>query len=136
MGELFGHVRAHVERVVQPYNLPPYCAKALNMIDGSISMKELGSRIHCDGSFVTAIADALEERGLARREIDQDDRRIKNLVLTRKGQELRSRLARDLFADVPGLRNLDTRERDALLALLHKMLASEEPAGDSGPACA
>src|SRR5260370_37429748 len=122
LAELFSQFKAHFKRVVLPYDLPPYCAKALRMIDGSITMKELGSRIHCDGSFVTAIADGLEERGLARREIDQDDRRIKNLVLTPKGTELRARLAHDLFADVPGLRNLDARERESFLMLLHKML--------------
>jgi len=137
LAELFSHFKAHFERVVQPYDLPPYCAKALRMIDGSISMKELGTRIHCDGSFVTAIADGLEERGLARREIDQDDRRIKNLVLTPKGTELRARLGHDLFADVPGLRNLDARESEAFLMLLHKMLEPEAHADRTpGPGCA
>ena len=108
------------------FRSPPPCAKALHLIDGSISMKELGSRIHCDGSFVTAIADTLEQRGLARREIDGSDRRIKNLVLTRKGMELRSRLTHDLFDDFPGLRGLTPRERDSLLALLRKMAAAAE----------
>jgi DNA-binding MarR family transcriptional regulator len=136
LAELFSQFKAHFEKVVLPYDLPPYCAKALRMIDGSITMKELGSRIHCDGSFVTAIADGLEERGLARREIDQDDRRIKNLVLTPKGTELRARLAHDLFADVPGLRNLDARERESFLMLLHKMLEPQAHAGGTpGPGC-
>src|SRR5438128_6289277 len=74
LAELFTRVRDHVEKVVQPYDLAVPCAKALRLIDGSMSMKELGSRIHCDGSFVTAIADALEQRGLAGREIDRGDR--------------------------------------------------------------
>src|SRR5437879_4214319 len=82
LGALSNHMKAHFERVVQPFGLPAPCAKALCLIEGSASMKDLGARIHCDGSFVTSIADALEERGLVRREIDQQDRRIKNLVLT------------------------------------------------------
>jgi MarR family transcriptional regulator, organic hydroperoxide resistance regulator len=137
--ELFNHIRAHFERIVQPYELPAPCAKALRLIDGSISMKELGSRIHCDGSFITFIADTLEERGLARREIDQNDRRIKNLVLTRRGMELRSRLVQELFDDFPGVRNLDARERESLLALLRKMVAAENELGgpaEGGPGCA
>ena len=85
-------------------------------------MKELGSRIHCDGSFVTSIADALEGRGLVRRETDHEDRRIKNLVLTRKGTELRSRLMHELFDDLPGMRKLTESERDSFLALLRKMV--------------
>jgi DNA-binding MarR family transcriptional regulator len=130
LGELFLHVRDHVERVVQPYDLPPPCAKALHLIDGSISMKELASRIHCDGSFVTAIADTLEQRGMARREIDGNDRRIKNLVLTPAGMEVRSRLTHDLFDDFPGLRGLAPRERDSLVALLRKMVAAADQADD------
>ena|SRR2546421_4641897 len=133
--ELFACVRAHWERVVQPFDLPPPCAKALRLIDGSISMKELGSRIHCDGSFITAIADTLEARGLARREIDRDDRRIKNLVLTAKGRRLRAQLLRQLFDDVPGVRNLDVEERESLLVLLRKMLGAEKGVG-GGPECA
>src|SRR3982074_3074442 len=97
LGQLFNHVKAHVERVVAPYDLPPPCAKALHLIDGSMSMKELGNRLACDGSFITSIADTLEGLDLARREIDADDRRIKNLVLTEKGMELRARLTRDMF---------------------------------------
>jgi len=126
LGELFTHLRTHFERVVQPYDLPGPCAKALRLIDGSISMKELGSRIHCDASFVTAIADTLEQRGLAVREIDPDDRRIKRLVLTPKGDELRGHLGHELFNDVPGIRHLDAAERASLLALLHKMVAREK----------
>jgi DNA-binding MarR family transcriptional regulator len=128
LGQLFNHVKAPVERVVEPYDLPPPCAKALHLIDGSMSMKELGSRLACDGSFITSIADTLEVHDLARREIDIDDRRIKNLVLTEKGMELRARLTRDLFDDFPGVRQLDARERETLLALMRKMVAGEERA--------
>ena len=136
LGELFLHVKNHVERAVQPYDLPPPCAKALHLMDGSISMKELGSRMHCDGSFVTSIADTLEQRGLARRKTDGNDRRIKSLVLTRKGRELRTRLIHDLFDDFPGLGNLAPRERDSLRALLRKMLATVGRADDpSGGGC-
>jgi len=136
LGELFVHMRAHFERVVQPYDLPPPCAKALRLIDGDISMKELGSRIHCDASFVTAIADSLEQRGLVRREVDENDRRIKKLVLTAKGRQLRKRVVDDLFEDVPGIRNLDAGERTALLVLLRKMVAGEDDGSEGGPGCA
>src|SRR5437762_2252609 len=99
LGALSNHMKAHFERAVQPFGLPPPCAKALCMIEGAASMKDLAARIHCDGSFVTGLADALEERGLARREIDHEDRRIKNLVLTTKGIEVRSQLMHELLAD-------------------------------------
>lgn len=139
LGALFLSVREHFERVVEPFDLPGPCAKALWLIEGSISMKELGSRIHCDGSFVTAIADTLEGRGLALRKIDANDRRIKNLVLTPKGAELRERLGRELFSDeFPGLRNLSGAQRQTFLSLLQKMVpAAGGGIGTAGgPGCA
>jgi len=128
LGALSNHMKAHFERVVQPFGLPAPCAKALCMIEGSASMKELAGRIHCDGSFVTGLADTLEERGLARREIDHEDRRIKNLVLTTKGIEVRSQLMHELLDDFPGLSNLTDAERESFFALLRKIL-QPEPAG-------
>jgi DNA-binding MarR family transcriptional regulator len=122
LAELFLQVRVHFERGFSDLGVPTPCAKALRLIDGSLSMKELGARLHCDGSFVTAIADSLEERGLARRETDPDDRRIKNLVLTRAGSKLRRRV-QELFDDFPGARRLDPEEREAFLRMLYKMMA-------------
>jgi DNA-binding MarR family transcriptional regulator len=95
--------------------------RALLEIDGSISMKELGIRLGYDASFLTSIADGLEERGLARREVDPDDRRSKRLVLTRKGSALKARLDRAFLSEVPWMSRLDEQERETFLELLHKM---------------
>src|SRR5690349_7998361 len=46
LGLLFMTVRDHFERNVARFDLPGPCAKALRVIDGAVSMKELGSRIH------------------------------------------------------------------------------------------
>ncbi|HEV7680417.1 MAG TPA: MarR family transcriptional regulator [Candidatus Dormibacteraeota bacterium] len=132
LGELFLQVRVHFEQGFADLGVPSPCAKALRLIDGSLSMKELGARLHCDGSFVTAIADALEERGLARRETDPDDRRIKNLVLTRAGNKLRGRIQL-LFDDFPGARRLDPEEREAFLRMLYKMMAKGVDAAAATP---
>lgn len=129
LGLLFMHIREHFERGVQRYDLPGPCAKALRAIDGAVAMKDLGARMHCDASFVTAVADMLEDRGLARREVDREDRRIKNLVLTDAGTALRARIRTEIFDDVPGIRRLDASERETLLGLLRKMVGREEAAG-------
>lgn len=123
--ELMGRLRGHFHRVVEPYGIPPPHALALWQIDRAVSMKDLGLQLRCDPSFVTAIADGLEERGLARREIDQRDRRIKNLVLTRKGTTLRSRIEREFLTDLPGLGALDDGERRTFHQLLTRMLAGD-----------
>jgi MarR family transcriptional regulator, organic hydroperoxide resistance regulator len=94
---------------------------ALLKLEAPMTMKELGQKMGCDPSFVTAIADALEKHLLARREPSQRDRRSKNLVLTAEGETARDRLVRELAARAPWCA-LDTGERQCLLALLSKML--------------
>jgi DNA-binding MarR family transcriptional regulator len=120
---LFTRMVGHLQERSRGSGLQPPAVKALRLIDSTVSMKELGRRLHCDASFVTAVADSLEDLGLVRREMDPDDRRVKNLVLTRKGAAVRSRLADQCFADLPGFLALDVDERAEFLRLVHKMLA-------------
>jgi DNA-binding MarR family transcriptional regulator len=94
---------------------------ALLKLEVPMTMKELGQKMGCDPSFVTAVADALEKHLLARREPSQRDRRSKNLVLTAEGETARDRLLRELAARAPWCA-LDTGERQCLLGLLSKML--------------
>ena len=132
LSELFALMRAEIQKSTGRSGLPPPYALALTKIEGSVGMKELGQELRCDPSFVTAIADGLEEHRLARREIDPADRRAKNLVLTSKGAALRSKLQREFFDDLPGLRNLDERERRALVGLLRKMVAKGTTSAPTG----
>jgi Transcriptional regulators len=125
LSELFALMREEMQKSTDLSGLPPPYALALTKIDGSVGMKELGRELRCDPSFVTAIADGLEERGLARREVDPADRRAKNLVLTTKGTALRSKVQHVFFDHFPGIGNLDERERRALVTLLRKMVGAE-----------
>jgi DNA-binding MarR family transcriptional regulator len=126
LSELFELMNAGLQQVMRQFELLPPYALALAQIDDAAPMKELGQRLGCDPSFVTAIADVLEDRGLVRREIDRADRRSKNLVLTRKGVEVRARLQHEFFNDLPGIRRLDDRERQYFVELLRKMVAAEK----------
>lgn len=96
---------------------------AVFKLDDAIPMKELAHRMGCDASFVTAIADALERRGLARREPSQRDRRVKNLVLTPEGIAARERLLSEFAARMPWCGRLDDSERQCFLRLVRKMTA-------------
>ena len=98
--------------------------------DGVVSMKELAQRMSCDASFVTVIADTLEREGLAKREPSQQDRRVKELVLTPKGIAAQERLMHELATRMPWCNGLDESERQCFLRLLNKMLASQR--GDAG----
>jgi len=97
-------------------------AMALYKIDEPVSMKELSQRLGCDASFVTVIADSLERLGTARREPSQRDRRVKNIVLTEHGREVKDQIMREVTARLPWGKALDTSERECFLGLLRKML--------------
>jgi DNA-binding MarR family transcriptional regulator len=124
-GELFQQMVERFEDLARRFSLPAFCVKALHMLGTPMAMKDLGRRFHCDPSFVTAIADTLDSHGLGRRETDTKDRRIKNLLLTPKGMQLRARVERELQECMPWTGALDADERKCLLTLLRKMIGAE-----------
>src|SRR5258706_471679 len=66
MGELIAALIGRSEQIAQRFGVPAFCLKALHVLESSMAMRDLGKHMHCDPSFVTAIADLLEKRGLAR----------------------------------------------------------------------
>jgi DNA-binding MarR family transcriptional regulator len=142
LSEFFFQLVERAETLAEEFGVPAFAMKALHRLDGSVTMKELGRRMHCDPSFVTMIADMLEQRGLARREPSTADRRIKNLVLTPEGLELKARLERAMLAQMPWCRALDVSEKSSFLSMTRKMnvvladgsypQATGEPAGEVG----
>jgi DNA-binding MarR family transcriptional regulator len=127
MGELIAALIGRSEQIAQRFGVPAFCLKALHVLESSMAMRDLGKHMHCDPSFVTAIADLLEKRGLARREASTADRRIKNLVLTQDGISLREKIEREFMAHMPW-RTLDRQERACLLSLIRKMTAAQHDA--------
>ncbi len=127
MGELITALIGRSEKIAQRFGVPAFCLKALHVLDSSMAMRDLGRHMHCDPSFVTAIADLLEKRGLARREASTADRRIKNLVLTQEGVGLRGKIEREFMSHMPW-RALDEQERVCLLSLIRKMISAESAA--------
>jgi MarR family transcriptional regulator, organic hydroperoxide resistance regulator len=124
VSELVKHAHDLGQGVAAAFGLAGSDAIALLKLEAPMTMKELGLRMGCDPSFVTSIADALEKRGLARREPSQRDRRSKNLVLTPEGVKVRERIGAELMARAPWCTTLDTSERRCLLGLMRKMLRS------------
>jgi DNA-binding MarR family transcriptional regulator len=124
MGQLIEGVIAKLEELAQNFGVPAFCVKALQALGAPMAMRDLGRQMHCDPSFVTAIADLLEKRGLARREASTVDRRSKNLVLTDEGMALREQVQQEFMARMPW-RSLDDEQRTCLLSLIHKMIRAE-----------
>jgi MarR family transcriptional regulator, organic hydroperoxide resistance regulator len=122
------------EKLAADFGIPGVVMKALHTMDAPLAMKDVGKRLRCDPSFVTTVADMLEQRGLAMRESDHGDRRVKRLVLTPAGVQLRSRLEGAMAGRMPWHGSLTRDEQASLLALINKMSPPLPAAADSGPA--
>ena len=118
---LFAQLVTEGEAVAKSFGIPVFVIKALHILDTPLAMKDLGRRMHCDPSFITSIADTLEKYGLAAREADPGDRRVKRLVLTPAGAELKERIENEVLSRAPWRQALTTQQRASLLALLHTM---------------
>jgi DNA-binding MarR family transcriptional regulator len=123
--EFVKHVQTVGHGIASDFGISGSDVLALLKLEAPMTMKELGQKMGCDPSFITAIADALERHLLARREPSQRDRRSKNIVLTAEGETARHRLLRELAARAPWCA-LDTSERQCLLGLLRKMLGPRD----------
>jgi len=121
VGGLFARLLVEGEKLAAEFGVPTFVLKALHMIDAPLAMKELGSRMRCDPSFITSIADKLERHGLAARESDPGDRRVKRLVLTPAGVDLKRKMELEMAARMPWRAALSPDERAGLLGLLHKI---------------
>jgi DNA-binding MarR family transcriptional regulator len=60
-------------------------------------MKSLADEWRCDASNATWIVDRLEKMGLAERTTVPHDRRVKLVVLTRKGLKMRTELMEEYY---------------------------------------
>jgi MarR family transcriptional regulator, organic hydroperoxide resistance regulator len=106
------------ERRLAPSGLTMKHSWALHALDEPMSMSGLAERLGIDASYVTAIADQLEERGLIERRAHPTDRRIKSLALTDEGRRTRDEILVELWTTIPvldGLTDLDRRELQRIL---------------------
>jgi len=133
MTEFITHLIQRGEQLSQRYQVPVSAMKALRRLDTPVAMKDLGQRLHCDPSFVTMIADALEQRGLAKRVPNPADRRIKNLALTDRGLEIKAAMEQELLGQMPWTHALNRSEREQFLELVRKMCKTMA-AGPAAPA--
>src|SRR5215472_12621028 len=121
MSEFIAYMMQRGERLAQRYDVPVPAIKALHRIDAPVPMKDLGQQMHCDPSFITMIADIL-----VRREPNTADRRVKNLVLTDRGHEVKAAVEQYMLGLMPWTHALDRSEREQFLELLRKMCKSLE----------
>jgi len=84
----------------------------------TIAMRDLAQQLGYDPSNLTGPVDKLESRSAVRRQPDQNDRRIKGLVITKEGIRIRDAFWRRLVRDPGPLRGLKIEEARRLRHLL------------------
>lgn len=99
---------------------------ALRNIDGPMPMNELAHCMQFDPSYVTIVADRLETLGLVERQLHPTDRRVKNLVLTAKGEKLQKTIPATLWNGANPFSALSDAEHDQFAKLLAKLTASNQ----------
>lgn len=103
--------------------LSPNDSRALFSLssDEGRSMRSLADAWRCDPSNATWIIDRLETLGLAERRAVPHDRRVKQVVLTRKGEKTRAALLREFQQPPPELAGLERADLETLLNVLRKL---------------
>ncbi|MHA6526038.1 MarR family winged helix-turn-helix transcriptional regulator [Tessaracoccus sp. G1721] len=104
--------------------LPAHLARAIVALSDPAPMRDLADHLACDRSYITTIADQLEERGLVERAAGAD-RRVKLLQLTPDGLEVRHRLSVEVAARSRVMKRLTPQQRGSLGAILEELLADD-----------
>lgn len=96
--------------------LTPNDSRALASLDPTKgrTMRSLAEAWECDASNATFVVDRLERFGLAERRSVPHDRRVKHVVLTKKGEKLRADLMREFYTPPAELLALDLEALDGL----------------------
>ena len=85
-----------------------------------VPMSTLASALQCDNSNVTGIVDRLEAAGLAERRAGDRDRRVKTVVLTPRGEEIKAEVARRAGQPPPELAALSDEDAALLRDILRR----------------
>lgn len=117
--------RARMPSVAAEFDLSPTQVHVLRVLEPGtdVPMGRLACALGCDASNITGVVDRLEARGLVERRAADRDRRVKVLVVTARGLELRTRLLARLSAPPEPIARLSPEDQAALSAILRRALA-------------
>ena len=120
-----GHDRIH--KVCSNFGLTPGLAKALVQLsaDRGVAMREMAERWGCDASYVTALVDGLEQRGMAERRPNAVDRRVKAVVLTPAGAAAKAEVLELMWEPPSSFEVLSPAEEVQLRDLLAKVAGAD-----------
>jgi len=124
MGKLFWEMRPRMIRLASEFGLSPPQLFALRTLDPDhpIAMRELAEQLHCDSSNVTGLVDGLAAQGLVERREAEHDRRVRMLVITERGAEVRKRMEAAVQTVPPEIAALSVEDQRALRDILRRAL--------------
>ena len=104
--------------------LAPMQSMALTNLqpDEPLPMSALAQALMCDNSNVTGIVDRLEALGLVERRAAAHDRRVKTVVLTERGEEVRGVVQERMSVPPPPIAGLSDEDVVALRDILKRAL--------------
>src|SRR3954465_4858821 len=112
--------------VIREHDLIPPHWIALQALEEPKPMGELAKQLSCDNSNVTWLTDLLGERGLVTRPQAPHDRRVRLLVLTDEGRELRREISERLAEPPPAIAGLSRDDQRRLRAILARAIEHVE----------
>ena len=124
MGKLFWEMRPRMIRLASEFGLSPPQLFALRTLDPDhpISMRELAQQLQCDSSNVTGLVDGLAAQGLVRRREAEHDRRVRMLVITERGAEVRKRMQAAVQTVPPEIAALSVEDQRSLRDILRRAM--------------
>ncbi len=103
-------------------NVPQFGMLDFLLTNSEAVQTDLANHLHKDKSVILRQLDQLEQAGWVERQMDPEDRRRKNLVVTKAGQEVHRKAARvrdKVFAQV--LEGIALKDVETMLKVLHRM---------------
>jgi len=124
IAQLFTSQRTRFLAIASEFDLAPAQLGALKALDpdAPVPMRDLAEKLACDNSNVTGIIDRLEDRGLVERRASPADRRVKMLVVTQEGVDVRRRVKERMEEPPEALKRLTVAEQALLRDLMRKAL--------------
>jgi DNA-binding MarR family transcriptional regulator len=129
---------ARVEGVLKPYGLTFAAYETLRLLafsrSGSLPMGKMGVRLMVHPAAVTNAVSKLEQRGLVRRQMSPEDRRIVLAAITGEGRALAEEATAALNGAGFGLSGLSGEQAADITAMLHTVRAVVGDVGARRPA--
>jgi DNA-binding MarR family transcriptional regulator len=124
MSRMFWEMRPRMLRITREFGLTPPQLFALRSLDPEqpVPMRALAQALHCDSSNVTGLVDGLEAQGLVERHEAEHDRRVRMLVVTERGADIRSRVDEAVQQVPEPLAALEPEDQLALRDILRRAL--------------